>query len=93
MLDVVASLDVGPTSPQFLHLSDVLRTVGTMGHAADCLKTRYIDLSGDDREYWPRFLGREDLCTCSANLHTAAKQPACAAATAELLEYIESCVR
>ena len=50
MLDVVASLDVGPTSPQFLHLSDVLRTVGTMGHAADCLKTRYIDLSGDDIE-------------------------------------------
>jgi len=64
-----------------------------MDHAADCLKKRYIDLDGDDREYWPGFLSREDLCTCSANPHAAAKQPACAEARAELQEHVEACER
>lgn len=67
--------------------------VRTMDHASDCLKERYIDLDGDDREYWPRFLGRDDLCTCSVNPNAAAKQPANAEARAELQEHIEACER
>lgn len=62
-----------------------------MQHSEDCLAIRYCELSFDDREYWPSGLGgREDLCTCVANPHAAAKQAAHAQEVNELREYIES---
>lgn len=75
-------------------LSQLLRMVRDMQHSDECLNIRYRQLSSDDREYWPNgFNGRDDLCTCDANPHSAAKQPELAEEVAELRKYIESCER
>ena len=62
-----------------------------MQHSDDCLQIRYCGLSFDDREYWPYGCdGRDDLCTCDANPHSAAKQTALGDEVTRLREYIES---
>lgn len=59
-------------------------------HRTDCLMTRYMAPSFEDREYWPagcRFRSRPDPCTCGVNAAAEALRLDHAADRQELEDY------